>query len=273
MPSNWSQLDTQFPTFTGEETPEEKVTRIQNYLFMLLEFLRYSLRNLDSSNFNTAGLTEMLENHFDELVAKDAFFETAVIDNLYADFGSIADLTVNSLRTDWKRAKRWLNRDTSDLDYIIIQDELALWVTGTTDGMREEQLRNRNGELLYWVDAPPRRPELAVAGVEYEQETPDLPGLVAPVINTVGVETIDSESGIYKLTVSKTDCTLDERAEPFFFFSAVEGEFENYAVDETGTASVVFKTNTEKNEAIIEAGIGDNLGQAHYKTIVLGGIQ
>lgn len=52
MPSNWLYIDTNFPTFTGEENTEEKVTTIQNYMFMLVEQLRYSLHKLDLSNMN-----------------------------------------------------------------------------------------------------------------------------------------------------------------------------------------------------------------------------
>ena len=56
MPSNWLYIDTNFPTFTGEEETEEKVSTIQNYLFMLVEQLRYSLRNLDGGNMNPAAV-------------------------------------------------------------------------------------------------------------------------------------------------------------------------------------------------------------------------
>ena len=52
MPSNWLYIDTNFPAFTGDENTEEKVTTIQNYMFMLVEQLRYSLHNLDLSNMN-----------------------------------------------------------------------------------------------------------------------------------------------------------------------------------------------------------------------------
>lgn len=56
MPSNWLYIDTNFPTFTGEEDTEEKVSSIQNYLFMLVEQLRYSLHNLDLGNMNPAAV-------------------------------------------------------------------------------------------------------------------------------------------------------------------------------------------------------------------------
>lgn len=56
MPSNLSMLSDNFPAFTGRETTEEKVETIQDYLFQLLENLRYTLGNLDEDNFNEGGL-------------------------------------------------------------------------------------------------------------------------------------------------------------------------------------------------------------------------
>lgn len=56
MPSNWLYVDTNFPTFTGRESTEAKVSTIQNYLFMLVEQLRYSLHNLDTGNMNPSAL-------------------------------------------------------------------------------------------------------------------------------------------------------------------------------------------------------------------------
>ena len=58
MASNWLYIDTNFPTFTGEESTEEKVSTIQNYMFMLVEQLRYTLHNLDLTNMNAAAVAE-----------------------------------------------------------------------------------------------------------------------------------------------------------------------------------------------------------------------
>lgn len=58
MPSNWLSIDTNFPSFTGGESPNDKIGVIQNYLFMLVEQLRYTLRNLDISNMNAVKLEE-----------------------------------------------------------------------------------------------------------------------------------------------------------------------------------------------------------------------
>ena len=67
MPSNWLYIDTNFPAFTGEESTDEKVTTIQNYMFMLVEQLRYTLHNLDLSNMNNTAV-ERFTNYITEPV-------------------------------------------------------------------------------------------------------------------------------------------------------------------------------------------------------------
>lgn len=59
MPGNILSADTQFPNSAGQESPAEQIRTIRNYLYMLLEQLRYTLNNLDAGNFNTEGLKEI----------------------------------------------------------------------------------------------------------------------------------------------------------------------------------------------------------------------
>lgn len=54
MPSNWLYIDTNFPSFTQKESASDKIETMQDYLFMLVEQLRYTLHNLDLSNMNKA---------------------------------------------------------------------------------------------------------------------------------------------------------------------------------------------------------------------------
>lgn len=54
MPTSLLSADTMFPNFKGNETTEEKVNQIQNYLYMLVEQLRYSMANVGKENFNAA---------------------------------------------------------------------------------------------------------------------------------------------------------------------------------------------------------------------------
>lgn len=56
MGTNWMAVDTNFPTFTGEESSKEQISAMLNYLFILKEQLQYSMRNLTLDNFNAAGL-------------------------------------------------------------------------------------------------------------------------------------------------------------------------------------------------------------------------
>lgn len=52
MPSNILTTDTSFPQLTEEQSTDEKFGVITNYLYMLLEQLRYSMANLGRENFN-----------------------------------------------------------------------------------------------------------------------------------------------------------------------------------------------------------------------------
>lgn len=52
MPSNILTADTSFPQLKEEQSTDEKFGVITNYLYMLLEQLRYSMANLGRENFN-----------------------------------------------------------------------------------------------------------------------------------------------------------------------------------------------------------------------------
>ena len=73
-------------------------------------------------------------------------------DALYAALGDIADLSVDKLSTS-RRVALYLARDMSDDNYIRIHDEVIEFVSGVTDGSRE-QARNPSGLKIYWEDDP-----------------------------------------------------------------------------------------------------------------------
>ena len=54
MPSNILTTDTSFPKLTKEQSVDEKFGIITNYLYMLMEQLRYSMANLGRGNINDA---------------------------------------------------------------------------------------------------------------------------------------------------------------------------------------------------------------------------
>lgn len=71
--------------------------------------------------------------------------------NLYAGKANIAELTVDELSTNDK-VQKYLNSDTSDVNYIKIYDQYVQFITASTTGAQDEQVVNRNSEPLYWKD-------------------------------------------------------------------------------------------------------------------------
>ena len=164
MPDRMHMLDTGYPNFSGYEKTSEKVDAIQNYLFMLLEELRFLLRNLDLDNFNEQGikdlanaaaeaLTKMDKNpEFESVVTNILYSNTVITNELYANYGEIADLTVWRLRTDYQRAWNYLNGTTADINYIDIHDEEIDFITASVASpLRTAQLV-RDGLKFYWAD-------------------------------------------------------------------------------------------------------------------------
>lgn len=61
MPSEYLFLSSPLPSMQDGGSLREQVDKLTNILLQTQEGLRYALRNLDSSNFNPAGLREILE--------------------------------------------------------------------------------------------------------------------------------------------------------------------------------------------------------------------
>ena len=59
MPSNLLNADVGFPQLNEEQSNDEKINKIVDYLYMLLEQLRYSFGNMDKDNFSESGLDEL----------------------------------------------------------------------------------------------------------------------------------------------------------------------------------------------------------------------
>lgn len=70
MPSNLLSFDSDFPSFTGEETPKQQIQALHNYLFQLREGLQYSLQNLTDKNFNAAALQNLTDAQKNEVTTQ-----------------------------------------------------------------------------------------------------------------------------------------------------------------------------------------------------------
>lgn len=170
MPDSMHLLDAGLPRFKGSESTEDKVAAIQNYLYMLLEELRYILRHLGAENFTAQGAQEVVEqalgadvegisggesNVFETIVANTIINNSFYTNEMYATYGEVADLTVWRLRTDYMRARNYLRGSRADLNYIDIHEEQMDFITGSVIG-GPVQL-TRDGMAFYWTDATKTR--------------------------------------------------------------------------------------------------------------------
>lgn len=153
MPGNLMMMDAGFPHLSEDEDAREGLRKVQNYLFMLLEQLRYTLQNLTlADNFNENELNGFIDKiKANVIIANTIISNTIITNELYAQYGSIADLTVDKLRTDYKRAQKYLDGDTSPIDYISIHDEQIDFISATTDGRETEQL-TVGGRKFFWTN-------------------------------------------------------------------------------------------------------------------------
>lgn len=90
---------------------------------------------------------------FEGALGADAVFT----DSLYAELGDIAELTVDRLSTS-KRVRLYNLRNTSDDNFLEIQDNYLRLITGTvifeSGTPLTEQATNRYGNPLYWSEIP-----------------------------------------------------------------------------------------------------------------------
>ena len=125
----------------------EATKQIWSYVLAMQEQVEYWLRNLDAENFNDAGLKAIAGMFKADTIISN----TNITQEIYADYGNIADLTVDRLRTDYTKAQKNLKGDTSDVNYISIHDETISFITATTDGSASEQLTD-SGRAFCWTD-------------------------------------------------------------------------------------------------------------------------
>ncbi len=77
MPTTFQLVETTFPNGEGKDT-QEQINGVYDYLFVLLEQLRYTLFNLDGSNINQNALSEFIKNISEPIYAKIADTDKSV---------------------------------------------------------------------------------------------------------------------------------------------------------------------------------------------------
>ena len=149
MPGNILQADIGYPDLSRYESTEAKLNAVQNYLFLLLENLRYILRNLSPENFNEQETLDWIGRN---IKANTIVSNTVITNELYAEFGAIADLVVNELRTDYQKASMYLAGNTAAIDFLHIYDECIDFRTGTVKRENGVPLTEQlhHGDRYFW---------------------------------------------------------------------------------------------------------------------------
>lgn len=134
--------------------PEGNIRKLYKYLEVLNEQLTYLFDNLGGDNFNTQEMTNFIANlGATNIITQTIISNSVVTKSLYAERGDIAQLTVDWLSTS-KKVMKYLNKDTTDDDYIEIHEQgielkSASVVMSGTEPLTEV-LVDRNGQMLYW---------------------------------------------------------------------------------------------------------------------------
>ena len=150
MPSNWLYIDTNFPSFTQKESASDKIETMQDYLFMLVEQLRYTLHNLDLSNMNKTAADEFVKQITDPIYGeiKDAegnITQVALMAEGLA--GRIGDAEGNIMQL--QATATGLQASISSLDGSVTNltadvNGLRATVSGKIDGTAAQTLIDQN---------------------------------------------------------------------------------------------------------------------------------
>ncbi len=95
MPSNLLNADIQFPNLSSDKSTEEKFGEVSNYLYMLLEQLRYTLSNLGVNNFNDAEMDD-LANIITEPIYIQLDDQEGNISSLYVEVDNVTSRMQNA---------------------------------------------------------------------------------------------------------------------------------------------------------------------------------
>ena len=70
MPSKWAMVDSSLPALDETKSPAQQARELVNYMYILVEELKYQLNNLDAGNWNRQALEELQIDTTADLVAK-----------------------------------------------------------------------------------------------------------------------------------------------------------------------------------------------------------
>lgn len=148
MPGNFLNIDTEFPTLTGEERSKELIPELMNYLSLLVEQLRYTLNNLDTTNFNSKALSDW-EAETEQDVVDQIVTLTALLNQTNQRLASLtsrvtsAEGNITSLEGRMETAEG----NISDLQTRMGTAESNITSLGTRMGTAEGNITSLSGRM------------------------------------------------------------------------------------------------------------------------------
>lgn len=157
MPGNILNADTGFPRFQEGQSNSDKIDIIMNYLYMLLEQLRYSMGNLDEKNFSPEGLEQL-----QKVITEPVYIELQNAEGDIARIGITADgLTTRLERfgvTGYDPTKSYKKGDLVDKDGTVYEakEDVAAgaWDASKWEAKQADEItaEARHSELTQTVD-------------------------------------------------------------------------------------------------------------------------
>ena len=181
MPSNLITFETGFPTFTGEESAEQQIMALHNYLFQLREGLLYSLRNLTPENFNATALQNMTETQKNELTTmlkqmKDTVSNLSIrIDTISGRFAGI-EKSLSSVESE-------IDRITARVD----DNESAITGLQITIAENEEDLGDLADRVAAMEDELPQLEQAADELANLEDQVAEQEQSIRKIGSAVGI--------------------------------------------------------------------------------------
>ena len=149
MPNAFLSIETNFPTFNSDQKADDKIDSMVNYLFILVEQLRYTLNNLDMKNFNQAALTNFAADTTEEVVEAVTTLATRLnqtnqsVNGLASRVGTLEGLSgrVSDLEEAMEDAEAAITEIAGDIGDLQSADTaqqqrlaaLELWKDGTNN--------------------------------------------------------------------------------------------------------------------------------------------
>lgn len=134
---------------------QSSLEKVFRWLESLNEQLGYTFENLTiDDNFNQVETKNFFETLGANIIISNEIITTNIVSNsLYAEYGDVAQLTVDWLTTS-KKIEKYLSSDASIDNYIEINAQGIKFISASVQMhgsvAQTEQAKDRTGNLLYW---------------------------------------------------------------------------------------------------------------------------